>query len=183
MAEALFEALWKQFVAGNKQAFGQLYEAYHRRLLLYCLGFLKDLALAEDAASETLQKLYEYPEVQGLQNFEGWLYTVARNSCLSKLEKEGRRANLRQAYFGSDATAGTVAPEAYQQSQHNDIAQLLKQVLAPQEQQIWQWHQEGYDNAEIAQKMDMNPKTVANTKSLIRQKLRKALGKTGRQSV
>ena len=44
------------------------------------------------------------------------------------------------------------------------IGELIKEELDDKDYGIWEYHKEGYNNREIAEKLGMNEKTVANRK-------------------
>lgn len=175
MTESSFQYWWKQFLRGDDTAFGKLYRPFHQKLMLYCYRFLRDEAAAEDAASETLHKLYEYPKLDSVRDFERWLFTCARNLCLDNLAKNKRRYEIREEIGAS--TSSYYPPQAEQRLAQEEHLRLLTSVLTENELRVWQLHQEGYDNVDIAKQADLQPKTVANLKSMARQKLREALTK------
>ncbi len=83
------QALWEKYVQGDRNAFGRLYSRYHRSLTAYCVGRLKDKVLAENAASDTLTKLLHHADPASIDNFESWLFTVAKNECSLPLVHPG----------------------------------------------------------------------------------------------
>ena len=173
MTEPYFQHWWAQFLAGDREAFGKLYRPVHPKLTLYCYKYLRDMSAAEDAASEALQKLYAWPDVASVRDFERWLFTAARNVCLDQLKKEKRRGEIRE-----DVTRGASAiqrPEVEQHLQMEVYEERMRRALSEKEHAVWQRHLQGYNNEEIARQTGSTEKTVANLKSMARQKLREAL--------
>ena len=68
----------------------------------------------------------------------------------------------------------TAPAKGDQQLQKEDLEKRIKNILNDKEWQIWQLHQQGYDNREIASTLKLTEKTAANLKSIARNKLRKA---------
>lgn len=173
MANPDTTALWNQYLAGNREAIGEVYRAMHSRLLLFCLGKLRDRAKAEDAASETLNKLLTNSAPEEIRNVEQWLFTVAKNHCFSQLSKEQRHREIESG----------IMPMMRQQARHGgeealdqeSIEAMRKQALTEKEDSVWVLHEQGYDNAEISGKLAMSGKTVANHKTNARTKLRQLL--------
>ena len=87
------ESLWQKFASGDKSVFGQLYSFYHKGLTAYCIGMV-GLEYAENVASEVLIKLLQHQAVDEIENFEAWLFHVAKNECLTHLSKSERRKKL-----------------------------------------------------------------------------------------
>jgi len=175
MTESSFQHWWSKFLQGDAAAFGKLYTPFHQKLMLYCYKYLKDEAAAEDAASETLHKLYEYPQLESVRDFERWLFTCARNLCLDQLAKEKRRGEIREEIKVGSSTYNKPAAES--QLVTEDYQKVVQQTLSEKEWQVWQLHLEGYDNEALASRTGQTAKTVANLKSIARQKLRNALSK------
>ncbi len=88
------QTLWEKYVAGDREAFGMLYSRYHKSLTAYCIGRLKDKELAENAASDTLIKLLHHANPETIDNFESWLFTVAKNECNTYWSTQERRKEL-----------------------------------------------------------------------------------------
>ena len=56
------------------------------------LAFLKDIGKAEEATQDTFVKLWRaLPGYDGRAAPSTWLYTIARNTCLSRLRHESHR--------------------------------------------------------------------------------------------
>ena len=169
------ELLWKQYLEGDREAFGKLYMIYHNDLMAYCLGRLKDFQLAENAASETLIKLMDYKRPHEIDNFEKWLFVVARNSCNTLWSTQTRhKAILKE---NPELFKKRQEPEVELKISLENLKAVMKESLNETEFNIWQLHYEGYYNEEIAEKLKMNPKSVANQKSEVRKKLRIAIKK------
>ena len=164
--------LWEKYVRGDKTAFGELYTFYHKSLTAYCMGLLKSRELAENAASETLVKLLQYPTPARIENFENWLFTVAKNECLTQLTTTERRRKLLEKNY---EVKRELKPEVEQKFSIENIDQLLQQHLDETDYKIWQLYNQGYDNHEVAEILGLNEKTVANRKSSARNKLKAVL--------
>ena len=163
------KTLWERYVQGDKTAFGELYTYYHRSLTAFCMGRLRIIELAENAASETLIKLLQYPRPMEIENFENWLFTVAKNECNTVWATAERRRKLLESNF---EVTDNHAPEVEEKFSVENIDELIRENLDETDYKIWQLHQQGYDNKEIAEITSMSEKTVANRKSEARNKLK-----------
>lgn len=166
------KTLWERYVQGDKAAFGELYSYYHKSLTAFCVGRLKSIELAENAASETLIKLLQYPRPMEIENFESWLFTVAKNECNTVWATAERRRKLIEANYEVNDNH---APEVDEKFLLENIDELIRKNLDETDYKIWQLHQQGYDNHEIAEMTSSNEKTVANRKSSARNKLKLVL--------
>lgn len=77
------EQFIEEIVDGNAEAFQILYRKHSQNVFRYCLKIVKDESLAKDALQETFIKVYEKRESYNGTNFKGWLYTIARNTCMN----------------------------------------------------------------------------------------------------
>jgi RNA polymerase sigma-70 factor (ECF subfamily) len=80
------------FQAGDSDAFACLYTRYFERVYGYLRVVLRDIHEAEDAAQHVFVKAFEaLPRYKRrTQPFRAWLFTIVRNSAISRLEKQGR---------------------------------------------------------------------------------------------
>jgi RNA polymerase sigma factor (sigma-70 family) len=166
------KTLWERYVHGDKAAFGELYTYYHKSLTAFCMGRLKTIELAENAASETLIKLLQYEHPTEIENFESWLFTVAKNECNTVWATAERRRKLLEDNFEQ---VNSHVPEVETKYAIENIDDIIRQNLDVIDYKIWQLYQQGYDNNEVAEIMGLSEKTVANRKSSARSKLKTVL--------
>ena len=84
-----------QALAGDQLAFELLVSRYHRPLVSYIRGFLKDDELANDVLQHVFLQLYlSLPVLLRNVSLRAWLFQVARNRCLDELRKRHRRAEI-----------------------------------------------------------------------------------------
>jgi RNA polymerase sigma-70 factor (ECF subfamily) len=87
--------LVEQALAGDQCAFEILVSRYHRLLMSYIFGFLKDSEQVYDVLQYVFLKLYvSLPTLLTNVSLKGWLFQVARNRCLDELRKRCRRAEI-----------------------------------------------------------------------------------------
>jgi RNA polymerase sigma-70 factor, ECF subfamily len=87
-----------------REALEQLLNRYETRVFRMALTFLKDPARAEEVAQEIFLKLWQaLPAYNGRASPGTWLYTIARNTCLSASRSDSFRKTLPL-----DATPGPV---------------------------------------------------------------------------
>jgi RNA polymerase sigma-70 factor (ECF subfamily) len=75
-----------------KLAFERLVELYEVKVFRMAVMFLKDAGRAEEVAQDIFLKLWQVlPAYDGRAAPSTWLYTIARNTCLSALRSEAHR--------------------------------------------------------------------------------------------
>lgn len=75
------------FANGDSEAFNFLYKLYSRKVYRFCQRMLNNVEIAKDALQETFIRIYEHRNSFTGQNFESWLYTTARNTCINYIRK------------------------------------------------------------------------------------------------
>jgi len=168
-----YRRLQKAFSEEDETELQQLYLPCHEDLMLYCLGKFQNPELARDAASETLRMLLEHPDPAAIPNLKAWLLSVAKHVCLKVVTREERRRQLLLQHgqkLDSSREDGTDA-----QLDHHQLEGFVKDILSGRDYEIWKLESKGYKDREIAEKLSMNEKTVANRKSLIKKELKSKL--------
>ncbi len=80
---------------GNREAFGELYHRYYKKVYHRCLSFAKDPDTAFDLAQEALMKAFDkLYTFRGDSSFSTWLYTITTRHCLAGWKKEHRKKGL-----------------------------------------------------------------------------------------
>ncbi len=168
--QAMYQKLWDKHIAGDKKAFGELYNLFHKRLTMYCIGILRDVPMAENAASETLLKLMSHKEPETINNVERWVFGVAKNYCYSysrwKSRRENSKKELRLLKAGVNHNHGELDMIS------DDHEAIAKKHLSEHEYRVWALFLNGYTNKEIAEQLEIAAKTIANIKALVRKKLK-----------
>jgi RNA polymerase sigma-70 factor (ECF subfamily) len=87
------EAEWIQrILAGEKNVFHDLIRGCERSIYILLFSLLKNEADAEDAAQETVIKVYQNLHLfRGDAQFRTWVLSIARNEGLGRLRKQGSR--------------------------------------------------------------------------------------------
>jgi RNA polymerase sigma-70 factor (ECF subfamily) len=149
----------------NRQAFGELYERYLRKIYTYIYYRTGNHEDAEDLTSRVFQKAYLHLptyEHQGLP-FSAWLYRIAHNMVANWYRDQSRRKVVGL----DEGPRHSVEEDPDERMDHSaEREQLLKIVrrLPPERQQIIILKfAEGYSNAEIG---DMIGRSEGAVKSL-----------------
>lgn len=166
---------WEAFKSGHRESFGAIYQYYKPLLLFFCLGKVKNKELAESLSSETLIKTLTVDKPAEIKNLEQWLFAVARNLCISHLRTVKRHQEILTEIYANQKIGQS--PEVEGKQAQERIDQIIKLELNKEEYLLWQLHSQGFDNEEISEKVGMNPKTVANKKSVIRGRLKRLFDK------
>ena len=153
--------------AGDKAAFGILYERYRVPLYRFCVRMIGDNDQAADAVHETFLKLYHSAEDMNEPALvRVWLYRVARNEVLMALRREHRGVDSNTVW--DSETPQTILEQvelsAALEASLQDLKPEYKDILLLREM-------DGLSYSEIA---DVTGKSESSVKSRLF-KARKAL--------
>jgi RNA polymerase sigma factor (sigma-70 family) len=107
---------------GDDTAFEALYDVYHRRLLAFCQHMLGSREEAEDVLQHTFMAAYRSLRAgYEVVDLKPWLYTIARNRCLSVMRVRREEVELDE---GAPATEGLAA----EVDRRADLRMLVRDV-------------------------------------------------------
>ncbi len=145
-------ALLHQYRDGNDlKALGDLYNRYMDLVYGVCLKYLKAPEEAQDGVMAIFEELVTKLKHHEVENFKGWLYTVAKNHCLMKLRqmKKLPTANIPEEFMQSEAEEhleDVLSKEAHFQQ----LDDCMKQLAEKQRQVIELFYLQGKCYNEIS---------------------------------
>jgi RNA polymerase sigma factor (sigma-70 family) len=77
--------------SGDLKYLGYLYSRYIELVYGVCLKYLSDSDAAKDATMQIFEELVDKAKKHTIDNFRGWLYTLAKNYCLMKLRSSKQK--------------------------------------------------------------------------------------------
>ncbi len=107
------EELVRDIRRGEMEAFDELYGRYSRRLYSYIFRYLGDRDQAEDLLQDVFLSVLRDRAFDLRQGrFRAWLFTVARNACLTHIRDSSRRRDkVRDLGAGALELDGGASPE------------------------------------------------------------------------
>jgi len=76
-----------EFANGSQEAFNFLYKVFSKKVYRFCVRMLDNHDAAKDAFQETFIRIYEFRKMFSGKNFESWLFTIARNTCINYIRR------------------------------------------------------------------------------------------------
>lgn len=86
--------------SGSAEAFHLIYNEHSQKVYRFCLRMLGDPELAEDAFQDIFVKVYEKKALFEGNNFNAWLFTIARNTCLNVLRSKRQFDQFDEDFHG-----------------------------------------------------------------------------------
>ena len=136
------------------RAFECVLESHQGRVFRMALAILRDRGRAEDATQDIFIKLWKaLPLYDGRAAVSTWLYSIARNTCLSVVRSEGyRRTSSLESSPEPSATSGTLLELSVEQS--------LSRLPELQRQVVTLFYMQDRSVAEVSAMLDLPQGTV-----------------------
>ena len=97
MEENFDEKLYKEYLNGEKEAFGILYDKYNKKIKYFIYNIIKDYQKSEDIMQEVFIYIMQNKLKEGY-SFKYYLYLVAKSKALNYINTEKRRNTISQKY-------------------------------------------------------------------------------------
>ena len=157
------------------EAFRELFSEFYNSLVLFAMVFVEQQDVAEDIVQEIFFKLYtDKPTFDVVVALKSYLYLVTKNQCLNYL----KHARIEQEYMSFLKERETTT-FFFNQIVEQELLALLSEAiqdLPEQTGQVFQLVMEGFDNAEIAEKLNLSIDSVKSHKKRGKQLLKSRLG-------
>ena len=155
------EKVWlQQLSKGTEKAYIQLFDRYYSLLIMFAFHYLEDKELAEDAVHDVVLSLWQKKErFVSITILKSYLYNAVRNRCLNVLDYN----LVRKKYIRKITDVNTVDFN-YLETEVYDLLRDAIEVLPEQQRLIFDLTLQGFDNTEIAEKMNITLDAVKSHK-------------------
>jgi RNA polymerase sigma-70 factor (ECF subfamily) len=138
-----------------------LMHRYRQKVVNLAFSIVREPALAQDLAQVAFLKFWQaLPQFDGRAALSTWLYTIARNTCLSALRTRGRTVAVDAVAVDNmcDEPIGHDAMEAAE-AEH-DVARLLDELPEPYRRVVTLFYLEERSCESVAQLLGIPQGTV-----------------------
>ena len=156
--------LIRKLISGDVKSFEKIYNRYEKRLYYYILKLTKEELIAEELLQDVFLKIWDNRKtINPDLNFQAYIYKIANNKSLDYLRSKARREKLNKTFSQLATTSTNETEIAIIFAQYESLLKDFIQKLSPEKQAIYQMsQQQGKSSEEIAQKLNISPKTVRN---------------------
>jgi RNA polymerase sigma-70 factor (ECF subfamily) len=158
----------KRWLQDEETAFEQVFYYYYPRLYRYAFRYIKNEFWAEELSMEVLARVWEKKSsITKAETFENYLFTAARNHLINhwqrKIDGLLSLENLSTELAGIEDTATSSAYDPVLSKELETMYNNSVSGLPPQRRQVFLLHRnEHLSYKEIAQRLNISPKTVEN---------------------
>lgn len=157
-----------RWLQDDEKAFEQVFYHYYPRLYRYAFRYLKNEFWAEELSMEVLARIWEKrTAITHTETFENYLFTAARNHLINhwqrKIDGLLSLETLSAEVADNPNKAASPQYDPVLSKELETVYQNSLSELPAQRRQVFLLHRnEHLSYKEIAQKLDISPKTVEN---------------------
>ncbi|MBC9930008.1 RNA polymerase sigma factor [Chitinophaga qingshengii] len=145
---------------GDERAYRSIFDHHWNRIYQVARSMLRDPDDAREAVQLVFIRLWEKrAHLPQVENFDAWLFIVARNTILSQLKKKATEAVMLADDLPLE---DQLTPEMVMEYKQTSL--LIQEALTrlpPQQLQVYKLSREkGLTHAQIAEQMNISPATV-----------------------
>lgn len=161
---------------GNASAFARVFHHYRGRIFYTALKFLKSRELAEEVVQEVFLKVWiKRGDMVKVINFEGYLFTMARNLIFDGIKAIAQEASAKKELAHNprhvNGTDDLVSETQYEALLHKAVNEL-----PPQQKQIFRLARvEGLSHQAIATQLQISRLTVKTHMAKALQTIRQSI--------
>jgi RNA polymerase sigma-70 factor (family 1) len=151
-----------QLSEGSKRAFDMLYDKYWKAVFDAAYKRLNDTDAAQDIAQDVFVQLWIRDARSPIENLPAYLFVAARNSVFKHLEKQGRFTEMPELANQIESPLERADADLLYDEFLMAFNQLIAALPAQQRVIFKMRFEEELSSKEIAEQLQLSPKTVRN---------------------
>jgi RNA polymerase sigma factor (sigma-70 family) len=169
------DALVRQALGGDRQAFSHLVRAHKHAIYALCRKYVRDSDIADDLAQEAFVKAYHnLTLLRDPARFPDWLKTIAANGCLTYIRRS--RKQIPEDYQPEHPSA-EISDWVEHDALKETVIAALQRLPDSDRQILNQYYLDEVPSSAIAKASDIRPGTVKVRLHRARNRLREAVTK------
>lgn len=167
--------LFQKVIQGHKESFDALFRKYYQPLCRFANLFINDGDEAEEAVQAAFITLWENRSgIKIEKSVKAYLYQIVRNNALMLIRKVNTRKQYEQQF--TELQENEIADKPISDEEINKLVLKGLSVLPDKCRTIFSLSRyDGLTYDEIAEYLEISPKTVENQMGIALQKLREFL--------
>lgn len=143
--------LQEKLANGDRDAFAWVYKNYCKRIYNYVLIITGDETTSEDIVQDVFIKLWRYKDnIKGVENFNAYLYMLARNHTMDILKGNSKREKLLKEYATDLPVVTGAADELVYFKETQQLVKKTIDDLPKQQRIVFELREQGLKRPAIA---------------------------------
>lgn len=165
--------MWQAIINSDEQAFTELYQKYSSTLYMVAFKLIKDKETCEDILQDVFVHLWLQREKLHVLNIKSYLYQAVKNKVIDLIRRKKHHIELSEiqeliASESADSALLSNEIESALEKSVNELPEKCAQIIALKKNQ-------SLSNKEIAERLNISPKTVENQTTIAIKKLKISL--------
>ena len=162
--EGISSSVVEALSRGDKASFESIFWQYRTFLYQYALRFVKDQQIAEEIMQDAFIKLWlNRSRLNPHLSLKAYLQTITRNLVYDYLKKVASEQRLQREFYVKMQKRQNVTEDKVVHSDYEQLTQQIIDKLPAQKRKIFTMSREqGLTHEEIAEALNLSPKTVNN---------------------
>jgi RNA polymerase sigma-70 factor (ECF subfamily) len=170
------ESYVKALCKGDQKAFEILFLQYQPKLVFFLYGFIKDNEQARDMAQDIFLSIWNNKEkLAEVKSFKAYVYKMAKNAVCNYYD----HIIVNDKFVADQLTHSPDSENTEETIFANQLQEMINMAVSqmpPQRKQIYMMSRiEGMSNTEIAERLNINKRTVENHLTAALADIRKAI--------
>lgn len=162
----------------DPEVFGRIFKLHYAELTMFANRFLNDLQYSEEIVSEVFTSLWERKEETEFTSLRSYLFKAVQNRCLNHIKRKKIENEYVKHLLENEVLENYSTTYANLYSQKEFELQVNKAIedLPARCREIFKMSRfEHLKNKDIAEQLNLSPKTVERQMTIALAKLRKSL--------
>ncbi|MBS2097980.1 RNA polymerase sigma-70 factor [Carboxylicivirga linearis] len=151
------QSLLNSIKEGDEKAFEYLFKSYYPHLVLFAQKYLNDRDLSESLVQDVFVNMWMKREDMSIRSLKGFLVVAVRNKCNNELKHQ---KVVREFEKSNETTPIEELPHYNDEIYLNKINEVIDQLPAQRKRIFRMSRMDGLKYREIADKLNISPKTV-----------------------
>lgn len=151
--------LLQSVAEGNETAFAKLFHIWYPRLMAYIFKVARSQQVSEEIVQDIFTKIWENrSELNTINNFQGYLFTLSRNHALNELQRIAVYWKIQRRFADQQTAEDSILPD---EESVEDIMENVLNQLTPRQREIWLLNRRHcYTYNEISLRLGISRETV-----------------------
>jgi len=172
---------YRRFLEGDDKGLSEIVELYKDGLILYLVGYVNNIYVAEDLTEDTFFRLItKKPSFSGKCTFKSWLYAIGRNVAVDYIRHESKCISTPLEIIENAASEEYDLECAYiKEEGRMKVHRAMRELSADYKSVLWLVYFEGFSNTEAARIMRKSERQIRNLLYRAKQSLKTKLEMEG----
>lgn len=170
------ELLIQEYLNGDNNALGILYNRYYKKVYHKCLSFTKNTDDAFDYAQDVLMKTFSKAgSFKGESKFSTWLFSITHNYCITRVAKSNKTnfVEVNSFYYLYDVCADEQELEEREQRENieMELSYFMNELPSKDKNILELKYHQNYSVKDLMEKFNLSASAVKMRLMRARQKV------------